>query len=130
MIYGQVLDSYDKVEMQGQKHIFALGALNTRHLNLIDRAIAYIFEEIKTINTAFNENKSPFQVNVKYICGDTPAMQGIGGFVESVGNANHPCRECEIHKKDIGNIRLIDFMKILKLKFSLRKIVKEEPLKP
>ena len=103
MVYGQILNILKPHERQNLKNIFALETFNSKHLNYIDKSIAYIISQINQINIEFEQEKSPYKVSLKYICGDTPAMQGLGGFVESVGNANFPCRECKINKKDICN---------------------------
>ena len=59
-----------------------------------------IFESIKQIN----ETNNLFKIDIEFFSGDTPALQSLGGFVESVGSALFPCRECQIEKKDLSKV--------------------------
>lgn len=80
--------------------IFLISMINSNDLdeNSYDRVIIPAFEMIKAIN---QNPELQFIVEVYFFAGDTPASQSLGGFVESVGNANYPCRECPIHKDQI-----------------------------
>lgn len=51
-----------------------------------------------------NENKR-YLGALYYVMGDTPATQYVGGFKESVGLAEKPCRTCEIKHDDLNNSR-------------------------
>lgn len=97
MIYGQFDNVESDFEMQNMDSIFALGAVNSLHLPRIDQALALIFEQIRQMNRI-----DKCKIDVKFFCGDTPASQALGGFNWAVGNANYPCRECIIHKSEIG----------------------------
>lgn len=50
------------------------------------------------------KNECPYYLTVEFFAGDTPALQSLGGFIEAVGNAQYPCRECTIDKKDLSKI--------------------------
>lgn len=97
MIYGQVLD-IPVTERHNLKNIFLIGCVNTKFFSNIDDILGPIFQDIET----YNETKRS-KIVVEFICGDTPMVQSIGGFIESVGNANFCCRECFIHKDQISN---------------------------
>lgn len=100
MIYGQILNNSTPVDLQSLKDIFLVGAVNSKDITGIDYPMSIIFHQVHQIN---HHSSQPFTVSVEYFCGDTLASQGLGGFIESTGNANFPCRECEIQKKQIGN---------------------------
>ena len=78
--------------------------MNSKHLAKsffgFDRIIGPILKNIKEINEA-----GKFKIDIKFFAGDTPAQQALGGFIESVGQAKYPCRECLVEKEKILDIK-------------------------
>lgn len=97
MVYGQILN-FGSENLSNLDTILLLGAINTCHLdsNGFDRIIIPIFERINHAN-----NGSKYNIKISFFAGDTPASQSLGGFIEAVGNARFPCRECFIEKKEL-----------------------------
>lgn len=102
MVYGQIMN-FEDFRLSNLDSIFLLAAINSKNLDdqSYDRILIPVFEQIKSVN----ENiESPFFVELQFVSADTPAAQSLGGFVEGVGNANNPCRECPIDKKYLTKI--------------------------
>lgn len=99
LVYGQILD-LPPFERHNLKNIFLIASVNTKYYSSIDKVFEIIFENIKAANSSKDRK---FDIKVKFICGDTPMVQSVGGFIEAVGSANYPCRECIIHKSELGN---------------------------
>lgn len=99
MIYGQVLD-IPVFERHNMDNIFLIACVNTKYYEEIDDILGPIFQDIQATN-----DTGELSIVIEYICGDTPMVQSIGGFIESVGNAHFPCRECLINKADIGTFK-------------------------
>lgn len=53
------------------------------------------------IQKIIDDSECEYNVELVFVAGDTPAMQSMGGFVESVGSATFPCRECKATKDDL-----------------------------
>lgn len=103
MIYGQILTSRDMHELQSLKNLFLIGLVNSRECTSFDFAIAHVFQQIEKINESYSKGDCGFKVEVEYFVGDTLASQAFGGFIESPGSANYPCRECMVHKTQISS---------------------------
>lgn len=74
---------------------------------------------VVSMNALRNGVQFEIDGTVRSLCGglvafsaDTLASQSIGGFAESVGNANSPCRTCDIHKNAIKSIFIHDELEI------------------
>ena len=65
-----------------------------------DRIIGPMLKNINDINEV-----GKFKIDIKFFAGDTPAQQALGGFIESVGHAKYPCRECLVEKEKIFDIK-------------------------
>lgn len=102
MVYGQIMN-FDDFRLSNLDSIFLLAAINSKNLDnqSYDRILIPVFDQIKSIN---DNVASQFLVELLFVSADTPAAQSLGGFVESTGNANDPCRECETNKKHILKI--------------------------
>lgn len=103
MLYGQILN-FPNHKLSQQASIFLIACINSKNLKhkefSNDRLICPILQEIKDLN----EKNKDYSIIVSFFAGDTPASQSLGGFVETVGNANYPCRHCSIHKRNLTKI--------------------------
>ena len=103
MVYGQIIN-FPKYVLSRIGSIFLIGCINSKDLLSKefsnDRVICPILNEIKNLN----ESNFDFKIKIEFFAGDTPAAQSLGGFIEAVGNANYPCRHCEIKKIDICKV--------------------------
>lgn len=58
----------------------------------------------KGVKFEINESDRILRGGLAAFAADTLASQGIGGFIESVGNAVSPCRTCDIQKINLKSI--------------------------
>lgn len=102
-IYGQILNLTPH-KLASVDSIYLLGTINCAHMgeNSTENAMYPLFKHIE--NT--NQKLLPlgYKIEIAYFAGDTPICQSICGLVESVGNANFPCRQCLIFKTDLFKI--------------------------
>ena len=97
MVYAQILN-FGLEKLSHLDNILLIGAINTLNLNEngFEKILVPILDDIRKTNES-----EKYQIKVKFFAGDTPASQSLGGFIEAVGNANFPCRDCLIEKKEL-----------------------------
>ena len=102
MVYCQI-QNFPKFKLSMLSSIFLVGCINSLNLDdqSYDKILMTVFEMISKLR---QDSSQPFEVNLLFFAGDTPAMQSMGGFIESVGSANYPCRECKTSKAEIRSI--------------------------
>lgn len=101
-IYGQVLN-FPPHLLSTIESVFMIGTVNTRNLGSTnERAFDPVYKMIKEASEKLAEDG--FDLQIGYFCGDTPIVQSIRGFVESVGSAEYPCGMCFIKKTEITSI--------------------------
>ena len=102
MAYGQILN-FDQSSLSKLSSLFLVGMINSNYFDdeSYDKLILPIFEMIQKVN---NIENCPYYLSIEYFVGDTPALQSLGGFIEAVGNANFPCRECMVEKIHLSKI--------------------------
>ena len=103
-VYGQFLN-LPPHQLSNVESIFLLGTINCLNMgeSSTERAIYPIFTHIEAVNRAIAA--FGLKIKIAYFAGDTPISQSMCGCVESVGNANYPCRQCLIHKNEILHIK-------------------------